>query len=77
MLGNISKREKLLAALTAGVAAIAFTYAFIVEPLINRWKDLDGNIRDKEVLLVKHSKIIRNKKEIESEHKEYEKYYRR
>ncbi|MBN1872576.1 MAG: hypothetical protein JW800_08390 [Candidatus Omnitrophica bacterium] len=75
MLKNISKREKILAGLTIGVAVVALSYTLIIEPLVSRWRKLEEDIRDKEVLLVKHSKIIRDKGKLENIHKEYAKYF--
>lgn len=75
MFENIRKREKILSVVTIGVALIALTYNFVIEPLAKRWNTLKSGIRDKEILLTKHSRILRSKDEIEKLHSEYTKYF--
>lgn len=76
MLKNISKREKLLAVTTIGIALIAFVYNIIIEPLANYWKYLDNEMKEKEMVLAKHTRILRDKDNIKKLNDEYSKYYR-
>lgn len=71
----ITKREKLLGIMTLFAASIALVYNFIVEPLAKRWTELESGIRDKEVLLARHHRILRNKTEIERLHTEFTKFF--
>ena len=75
MLKDITKRERMLGVLTVSIALIALAYNFIIEPLVKRWNTLDEDIQEKSGLLVKHSRILRNKEEIERLHSEYTKYF--
>lgn len=61
MLKDITKREKLLGAITLAAALAALGYNFIIEPLAVRWNALKEEIREKELLLTKHNRILRNK----------------
>jgi hypothetical protein len=75
VLKDITKREKILGALTVSVAVVTVAYGFIMEPLINRWNALGRDISDKKGLLAKHSRILRNNDEIEKLHSEYTRYF--
>jgi len=74
MLKNLSKRERLLGSATATLAIAALAYVFVIEPLMSRWSMLEGQIKDKEVLLVKNSKIMRDKRGIQQAYSEFRKY---
>ena len=74
MLKNIAKREKLLGAITAVVVLAALGYNFIIEPLTVRWSILKDEIREKEVLLAKNRRILRNKEVITELNTTYSKY---
>lgn len=74
MLRNVTKRERLLVAGTISVALLAVAYNFVIEPVIGQWNSLDRKIRDKEVTLKKHSRILRDKNSIEKMKTEYAKY---
>lgn len=74
MLENITKRERYLGLLTVSIAIIALIYNFVIEPLVKQWNALNEEIRDKEVLLTKHTRISRSKDAIERLHSEYAKY---
>ena len=65
MLRDITHREKTLAVVTITIVLLALLYNFIMEPLARRWNTLDKEMRDKEELLTKHSRILRSKREIE------------
>lgn len=75
MLRNITKRERLLAGATVSIAVAALAYNFIMDPVIRQWNSLDGKIRDKEVMLKKHSRILRDRSNIEKLKAEYAKYF--
>ncbi len=75
MFRNIAKRERLLAAAAALTALAAVAYNFIIEPIAGRWRELDLKIRDKEVVLRKYSRILRDKDDIEKERAAYAKYF--
>lgn len=75
MFRNVTKREKLLAISTISVALIAIVYNFVIEPIINQWNTLDKKIRDKEIILKRHSRILRDKDDIERLRAEYAKYF--
>ncbi len=74
MFRNVTKREKLLATATISVALAALAYNFIIDPVIGQWNELDKKIRDKEVILKKYSRILRDKETIERQRIEYAKY---
>ncbi|MBL7071960.1 MAG: hypothetical protein ISS26_07330 [Candidatus Omnitrophica bacterium] len=75
MIKNISKREKWFGAATLGIALAALAYNMIMEPLTGMWKSLDDSIRQREILLTKHSRILRNGEKISKLDKEYSKYF--
>lgn len=75
MFKNVTKREKLLAAVTISVAVTAFAYNFIIDPIIGQWSDLDKKIKDKEGVVKKYSRILRDKEIIERQRGEYAKYF--
>ena len=75
MFRNIKKREKLLAVATISVALIAVIYNFIIEPVIGRWNTIDKKITDKEIILEKYSRILRDKNTIEKLRAKYAKYF--
>jgi len=75
MFRNITKRERILAIATVSVAVVAIVYNFIIEPIIGQWNALDKKIRDKEIVLKKHSRILRDKDNIERLRAEYAKYF--
>jgi hypothetical protein len=77
MLKNIKKRERVLGTITIIIAITALSYNFVVEPLTNRWSGLEKEIRDKEILLTKHNRILRDREEIEKLHSEYTKYFQK
>lgn len=74
MFRNITTREKMLAASTISIALVAVAYNFIIEPIVGQWNGLDRRIRDKEVTLKKHSRILRDKNNIEKMKAESTKY---
>ncbi len=75
MLNNITKREKILGMISAGVIFGALAYNFVIEPLAKRWNVMEKDIRGKEALLRKHNRILRNKEIIEKLHSEYMEYF--
>ncbi len=75
MLKNITAREKILGGAAISVIAAALFYNIVIEPLAGLWKDLDGDIRDKEILLAKHSRILRERENIGRLNGEYSKYF--
>ena len=75
MLKNIAKREKILGIITIGVVLAALMYNFVVEPLVKRWNALEKGVSDKEALLRKHNRILRNKEIIEKSHSKYTAYF--
>lgn len=75
MLRNITKRERLLAAATISITIAAIVYNFIIDPAAGRWNDLDKKIRDKEAALKKHSRILRDRSDIEKLRAQYAKYF--
>ena len=75
MLKNITSREKILGGATAAVIAAALFYNMVVEPLSSLWKDLDNEIRESEILLAKHSRILRNREKINRTSKEFSRYF--
>ena len=75
MLENITKREKILGVITISAALAAIAYNQVIEPLVKRWNTLEKEIRHKEVLLAKHSRILRNKNVIEKSHSEYARFF--
>lgn len=77
MLENITKREKLLGLVTIGVVLIVSIYNFTIEPLAKQWDSLNNEVRDKEVLLRKHSRISYSKDAIEKLYTEYTGYFRK
>jgi len=75
MIKNISVREKMLAGATIGVIIAALLYNMVTEPFARLWKDLDNDIRESEILLAKHSRILRDRENIRSLNKEYSKFF--
>lgn len=75
MFRNITKRERLLAAAAVSAALAAVIYNFVIEPVIGSWGELDRKIRDKEIVLRKYARILRDKDDIEKERAEYAKYF--
>ena len=75
MFRNITKRERTFAIATVSVAVVAIVYNFIIEPIIGQWNVLDKKIKDKEIVLKKHSRILRDKDNIERLRAEYAKYF--
>ena len=75
MFSNITKREKTLGIITVGILIAALIYNFIIEPLAQRWSDLEKEIREKEAILRKHSRVLRNKNIIEKMHSEFTEYF--
>ena len=75
MPANITKREKRLVMATIGMVLAALAYNFTLEPLVKRWNDLGEEIRTKEIVLRKHSRILREKETIERLHSEYAAYF--
>jgi len=77
MFKNISRREKFLGAGTIGITLIALTYSFVMEPLAKRWNVLDREVRSKEILLAKSTRILRSKDIIEKVHSEYIRFFQK
>jgi hypothetical protein len=77
MFKNISRREKFLGSGTIGITLIALAYNFVMEPIVKRWDVLDSEVRSKEVLLTKNTRILRNKDVIEKVHSEYMKFFQK
>jgi hypothetical protein len=75
MLRNITKRERMLAAATVSIAIVAIVYNFIIDPVIGQWNDLDKKIIDKEGVLKKHSRILRDRSNIEKLRAQHAKYF--
>lgn len=75
MFRNISQREKMLSAAVISAALLAVIYNFIVEPAAGQWSALDQKIRDKENILRKYSRILRDKDNIEKRMTECAKYF--
>jgi len=75
MLGNITSREKFLGFATIGIALLALAYNFAIEPLIGQWNALEGEIREKEILLTKHNRVANNKEAIEKSYSEYTRFF--
>ena len=73
-INNFSRRERYLALITISVVSIGVSYAFIIGPLASGWKNLNNQTRSKVVLLENDSKILANRKMIESEHAKLSKY---
>ena len=74
---NITKREKTFAIFTICVLLLSLIYNFVVEPLTERWNFLKKEIREKEALLMKHNRILRNKERIEKQHTVYSAYFKK
>src|SRR3989338_2092602 len=74
MFRNVTNREKFLAIATISVALLALVYNFIIDPIIGQWSELDKKIKDKEVVVKKYSRILRDKETIEKRRAEYAKY---
>lgn len=74
---NITGREKFLGGITIGAALIALIYNFVIEPLTERWNLLEREIRGKEALLTKHTRILRDKEGIERLHSEYTRFFQK
>jgi len=74
MLENITKRERIMGAVTIGVALTALLYNFAVEPLLRQWKALDGRIKEKEIAFTKYMRIVRDKDIIEKLYSDYAPY---
>ncbi len=72
---KISKRERVFAITTVAVAVAALVFNFVAEPLVRRWRTLDKKIREKEILLAKHTRILRNKNLITRQHERYGEYF--
>ena len=66
MLKDIANREKILAVMTIGIALTAIVYNI-----------LRDEIREKEVLLAKHRRILRNKDVITELNAEYSKFFQK
>lgn len=68
---NISKREKTLLFISVGVAAAAVFYNVIVEPLVIKWKTVNGQIEAKIILLSKNKGLLSRYKTLEEEYINY------
>ncbi len=75
MLHNITRRERTLAIATVSIASAALAYTFAIEPVVRQWNDLDKKIQDKEIVLQKYSRILRDRQAIEKTKAEYSKYF--
>ena len=74
MFHNVTKREKFLAIAAVSVALVAIVYNFIIDPIIGQWSELDKKIKDKEAVVKKYSRILRDKEAIEKRKAAYAKY---
>ncbi|MDO8535929.1 MAG: hypothetical protein Q7S30_02845 [Candidatus Omnitrophota bacterium] len=68
LINNFNKREKYLALATVSIVSIALVYIFIMDPIVSKWKNLNGQIRSKVGILEKDSRLTANKKMIEAEY---------
>ena len=67
-INNFNKRERYLALATVSIVSIALVYLFIIDPIIARWRNLNGQIRSKVNMLEKESRLAANKKTIGNEY---------
>ena len=64
-------REKRILFFTAGVAALAILYHFLLEPFCRTWKELSTEVRVAEARLQKTRYLLRKKSDIEEAFKKY------
>ncbi len=68
---NLSKREKYIAIITAGVIVLVLAYNFLIEPLFKKWHDFNNNIIKNEIALKKGLKLLENRNDIIKEYNSY------
>ena len=66
---RLSKKEMGLAVLTASLAASAFFYVILIEPVFREWKNLDRQLKAKKAAAVKHADLLLNNPAIEAEYR--------
>ncbi len=68
---KLSRREKTVLSLTAGVVVSAAFYHFLLDPFLKRWETFSTEITATQVHLQKTEFFLKQKTEIESELKKY------
>lgn len=74
LFSRLSKRERLLAALTVSVAALLALFIFIADPVYKKWLDLGGDVESANAKLLKNLKLLANKEYLEKEYNQYRQY---
>jgi len=68
---SLSKRERAVLFLSLGVIAAAFIYNFVLEPFVNKWADLSGQISAKNAKLEKYIRLISRAQDYSEEYNRY------
>lgn len=71
---NISRRERNIAIIIAGLLFSFAVYSFIFSPLLEKLSTLNREIESKELKLVKNQKILSREKVVDGDYKKYEQY---
>lgn len=67
-ISNFNRRERYLALATLSIVSIALAYAFIIDPIVMKWKNLNNQIRSRVGALEKDARLAANQKTVESEY---------
>lgn len=68
---SLSKREKAILFLVLGIIAASFIYNFVLEPFMNKWVDLNGQISAKKAKLEKCVRLISKAQNYSEEYSRY------
>lgn len=74
LFSRLTKREKLLAALTISVVMALALFIFIVDPAYKKWLELGGDVKSANARLLKNLKLLANKNNLEKEYDKYKQY---
>ncbi len=71
---NLSKREKSLICVVAGVIFLSLLYNFVYKVLFAEWKRFDYEISDKEITLKRNLRYIQQRDSVNNVYLKYDKY---
>lgn len=66
---NLSKREKLILYSCIGIIVLSILYAFILEPFVSMWSELNREIESARLKLRKSTEIVKRRLEIAERYK--------
>ena len=68
---NLSKREKYISVIVAGIIVLAIAYSFLIEPLFKKWHSFNNEIIKNEIALKKGLRLLENRNDIIREYNSY------